>query len=132
MLLIIESQGGGCWLRWLASTLAFFITFGPMRPQSAPAVALCSYEPGQDGCWAGSGVPRDSPLALYVRRYLSGVEAAEAITRQVLQVYRRHGVEPLVESSVTTDVELSHVQDLLGEESEGVPGDSRLQQAAAM
>ena len=60
------------------------------------------------------------------------MEAAEAITRRVLQVYRRHGVEPLVESSVTTDVELSHVQDLLGEESEGAPGDSRPQQATAM
>ena len=57
-------------------------------------------------------------FALCVRRFLSGVEAAEAITRRVLQVYRRHGVEPLIESSVTTDVELDHVQDLLSEGSE--------------
>ena len=55
---------------------------------------------------------------MYVRRFLSGVEAAEAITRRTLQVYLRHGVEPLIESSVTTDVELDHVQDLLSEGSE--------------
>ena len=78
-------------------------------------------------------MPRDSPPALYVRRYLSGVAAAEAITRRVLQVYRRHGVEPLVESSVTTDVELDHVQDLLSEEPEaGAASVSRPQQATAM
>ncbi len=49
----------------------------------------------------------------HARRYLSGVDAAEAITERMLQVYSRHGVVPLVESSVQTEQELRHVQQLL-------------------
>ena len=59
-------------------------------------------------------VIRQSASSCYlVCSYLSGVEAAEEITRQVLSTYSRHGVEPLVESSVTTEDELRHVKDLL-------------------
>ena len=110
-----------------------FIAFSPMRPQSTCPLLLCVTR--LDRIDAGTDpecLVSHRPPALYVPRYLSGVEAAEAITRQVLQVYRRHGVEPLVESSVTTDVELGHVQDLLSEESEeGAAGVSRPHQAMA-
>eukprot|EP00955_Chlamydomonas_euryale_P068434 360121-Chlamydomonas_euryale.AAC.12 len=45
--------------------------------------------------------------------YLSGVEAADAITRQLLRTYAQYGVVPLVESSIKTDDELCYVYDLI-------------------
>lgn len=45
--------------------------------------------------------------------YLSGVEAAEAVTAQVLEVYARRGVEPLVESAIVNEEQLDHAQRLL-------------------
>lgn len=45
--------------------------------------------------------------------YLSGVEAADAVTAEVLRVYARHGVTPLVETAVASDAELERVQQLL-------------------
>jgi hypothetical protein len=46
--------------------------------------------------------------------YLSSVEAAESITRELLDVYATAGVLPLLESAVKTDVELRHARGLLG------------------
>ncbi len=43
------------------------------------------------------------------------MEAAEGITRRLLRVYARHGVVPLIESSVTTEAELSRVEGFLQE-----------------
>lgn len=45
--------------------------------------------------------------------YLSGVEEAEQITREVLKVYAEHGVIPLVESKISTTQELRHCLDML-------------------
>ena len=45
--------------------------------------------------------------------YLSGVEEAEAATLRLLRVYRRHGVMPLVETEVATEMELARLQRLL-------------------
>lgn len=46
-------------------------------------------------------------------QYLSSVEAAEAITRELLMVYGAAGVVPLLESAVKTTEELSRAK-LLG------------------
>jgi hypothetical protein len=46
--------------------------------------------------------------------YLSSVEAAEAITQEVLQAYAAAGVVPLLESAVKTDAELQRATALLG------------------
>eukprot|EP00775_Hariotina_reticulata_P012875 gene12875-13001_t len=46
--------------------------------------------------------------------YLSSVEAAEAITKNLLSVYSDAGVVPLVESAVTTDSDMLRLQALLG------------------
>jgi hypothetical protein len=51
--------------------------------------------------------------------YLSGVPAAESITRQLLQVYASHGVVPLVESAVKRDADMQQLQGLL--QSAGFP-----------
>lgn len=45
--------------------------------------------------------------------YLRSVERAEAITRELVGIYRRHGVEPLVETAVRTDDEWAAAQRLL-------------------
>ena len=45
--------------------------------------------------------------------YLSSVEAADGVTRQLLKVYADHGVVPLVESAVKTDAEMGYVKELL-------------------
>ena len=47
-------------------------------------------------------------------RYLASVEGAREITQQVLQLYGKYGVVPLVESSVSTTAELRQCLDLLG------------------
>jgi hypothetical protein len=54
--------------------------------------------------------------------YLSGVEAAEQVTRQLLAVYARHGVTPLVETEVTSESELEQLQQLLREVMPGAAG----------
>lgn len=41
------------------------------------------------------------------------MEEAEAATLRVLQVYRRHGVVPLVETEVAIEAELARLQSLL-------------------
>lgn len=46
-------------------------------------------------------------------RYLTSVEGAREITRQVLQLYRKYDVVPLVESSISTSAELRQCLDLL-------------------
>lgn len=46
--------------------------------------------------------------------YLGSVEAAEGITRELLDVYASAGVLPLLESAVKTDDELRHARELLG------------------
>lgn len=45
--------------------------------------------------------------------YLSGVEAAELITKSILEVYGRYGVTPLVESNISSAVELRRCHELL-------------------
>lgn len=45
--------------------------------------------------------------------YLSGVEAAEEITSSILELYRQNGVEPLIESNISTTVELHRCHALL-------------------
>ena len=45
--------------------------------------------------------------------YLSGVEAAEGITTSVLKIYGRYGVVPLVESNISSAVELRRCHELL-------------------
>lgn len=45
--------------------------------------------------------------------YLSSVEAADSITRQLLRLYAAHDVVPLVETSVRSAKELAYAQDLL-------------------
>jgi hypothetical protein len=42
------------------------------------------------------------------------VEQADAITRQVLQVYKEFGVAPLVETEVATEAQAARAQQLLG------------------
>ena len=46
--------------------------------------------------------------------YLSSVPTADRITREIVALYERHGVEPLVESAVTSDEDFQRVRDLLG------------------
>ena len=46
-------------------------------------------------------------------QYLSGVEAAERITKSILQIYGRYGVVPLVESSISSAVDLRRCHELL-------------------
>ncbi|KAL6765457.1 hypothetical protein V8C86DRAFT_800520 [Haematococcus lacustris] len=50
---------------------------------------------------------------LLSEEYLGSVEAAEAITREVVRIYARHGVTPLIESSVRSASELQPVLDLM-------------------
>ncbi|GFH12400.1 uncharacterized protein HaLaN_08080, partial [Haematococcus lacustris] len=50
---------------------------------------------------------------LLSEEYLGSVEAAEAITREVVRTYAAHGVTPLIESSVRSASELQPVLDLL-------------------
>ena len=52
-------------------------------------------------------------------RYLSAVPEADAITAQILALYARHDVEPLVETAVTNSKEFDRVWRLL----KGVPVD---------
>lgn len=47
------------------------------------------------------------------QEYLSSVEAADAITRDILHTYAAAGVVPLVESAVKSDKELSSLLQLL-------------------
>lgn len=47
--------------------------------------------------------------------YLSSVEAADAITRDLLRAYAAAGVVPLIESAVKRDEELSYVLELLSD-----------------
>ena len=45
--------------------------------------------------------------------YLSGLDAAEGITKSVLKIYSRYGVVPLVESNISSAVELRRCHELL-------------------
>lgn len=45
--------------------------------------------------------------------YLSGVEAADGITRQLLALYAEHDVTPLVESEVESEAQVQRVWQLL-------------------
>lgn len=47
--------------------------------------------------------------------YLSGVAQADAITRQVVQLYREFGVEPLIETAVRGQQDLDRLHALLGD-----------------
>jgi alpha-D-ribose 1-methylphosphonate 5-triphosphate synthase subunit PhnH len=47
-------------------------------------------------------------------QYLSSVESAEAVTRQLLQAYAAAGVVPLLESAVKSEAELQAATRLLG------------------
>jgi len=57
--------------------------------------------------------PPPSPSHLYSEEYLSGVEAADRITMQLLQAYARHGVAPLVETEVASEAAAERVRQLL-------------------
>ena len=46
-------------------------------------------------------------------KYLSSVEAAESITGDILKLYHQHGVQPLVESSISSAAELRRCHGLL-------------------
>lgn len=46
-------------------------------------------------------------------RYLGSVDAAEAITREVVGLYAEYGVAVLVESAVRTEEEMARACDLL-------------------
>ena len=46
-------------------------------------------------------------------KYLASVEGAREITRQVLQLYRKYDVVPLVESNISTSAVLRQCLDLL-------------------
>lgn len=69
-------------------------------------------------------MPRAPSFFVVVRRpwngvflseeYLSSVEAAEAITAELLRAYAAAGVVPILESAVKTDDELQRAQALLG------------------
>ncbi len=48
-------------------------------------------------------------------KYLSGVDAAESITGAILKLYKQYGVQPLVESSISSAAELRRCQTLLEE-----------------
>ena len=48
-------------------------------------------------------------------KYLSGVEAAEGITASVLELYHQYGVQPLVESNISSRAELRRCHDLLAQ-----------------
>ena len=54
--------------------------------------------------------------------YLSSVEAAEGVTRQLLGVYARHGVTPLVETEVASEAEMERLQHLLREAAPAAAG----------
>lgn len=45
--------------------------------------------------------------------YLESVQGAETVTRQLLEMYHKRGVVPLVESAVKDDKELARVEELL-------------------
>lgn len=45
--------------------------------------------------------------------YLSSVEAAERVTTQILKVYNKNGIIPLIETRVETDEQLKHALALL-------------------
>jgi hypothetical protein len=47
-------------------------------------------------------------------KYLNSVEEAEAITSSLLEIYKKRGVIPLVETAVKTEAEMKHVITLLG------------------
>jgi hypothetical protein len=46
-------------------------------------------------------------------RYLSSVEAAQEITRDILRIYCKHGVVPLIESNISTTADLRRCLELL-------------------
>lgn len=71
------------------------------------------------------------PTLVRSERYLSSVEAADDVTRQVLRVYARHGVQPLVETEVATDEHVQHVRQLLASAAEEQPGPPALPHRAA-
>ena len=55
-------------------------------------------------------------------KYLNGVEAAESITGAILKLYKRYGVQPLVESSISSAAELRRCHSLLEQAACSVPG----------
>jgi hypothetical protein len=54
--------------------------------------------------------------------YLGSVEGAERVTRELLAVYREHGVVPLVESRVQKGCDLQYMLGLLGESADEQEG----------
>jgi len=48
-------------------------------------------------------------------KYLSGVEAAEGITASILKLYHQYGVQPLVESNISSTAELRRCHDMLAQ-----------------
>ena len=46
-------------------------------------------------------------------KYLSGVETAEGITASILRLYHQYGVQPLVESNITSAAELQRCHALM-------------------
>lgn len=49
--------------------------------------------------------------------YLSSVEAADKLTRQLLSLYAAHNVVPLIESAVKSEQDIAYIQDLLSIET---------------
>ncbi|GFH18251.1 uncharacterized protein HaLaN_15021, partial [Haematococcus lacustris] len=103
-------QSGLAFLRAAATELQLRLT--PAIPQSDPLPIAGS------AAVAAQGLTHSGPDALpalewSAAQYLGSVEAAEAITREVVRIYARHGVTPLIESSVRSASELQPVLDLL-------------------
>ncbi|KAG5189448.1 hypothetical protein JKP88DRAFT_301802 [Tribonema minus] len=57
-------------------------------------------------------------------QFLNSVETAWAITEETVAVYREFGVEPIVETSVNTEADLSQVRKLLGNLGPGIQHDA--------
>jgi hypothetical protein len=55
-------------------------------------------------------------VSLRLEQYLNDVEAAKRITREVVALYRRFGVTPLVESAVKKKADFTYMSSILGEE----------------
>ena len=77
-------------------------------------------------CWNGTYLgDKDAPGA-----YLSSVESAASITRQTLALFARHGVEPVIESSVRTAREVDEVVTMLVDSAALSEGQSGLRDCA--